>query len=438
MNPARPQRIQIFSVGKRKGDNRKSPWVVRWKVDGKETNRHFPHKTVADRFRQDLDRAHRSGERFDAKAGLPVSWITPDVPNVADWCKNYLELDYADAEPRSRRNLAETVIPLIERSTPAKAPRLDARQELKDWLAGQTELSANTRKWIDRWSPRLDSLDRAALSDILTQMKLRVDLKASLGSETAKMRVRQTRQILNAAAAHGVVDDLDWPPIEKGAKRKADWGNELAKQKTTIDVGTFEKIVRASSNSKRSSGRYRCMTAFAGYCGLRPSEIFALRVEDLTLPEGDGEGMVRVERASIATEDRWMPDDRETIGLPKSLRSIREVPLPAAMVAEVRRWMEIRQVTSGPLFNNTGSPKHWPDSLRLACSKLGREPLAPYDLRKAYASNLVKNGFSIAEVAELMGHSVKVLLEHYIHPVEGTGETVAARISNCFGGTSLG
>ena len=56
MNPARPQRIQIFSVGKRKGDNRKSPWVVRWKVDGKETNRHFPHKTVADRFRQDLDR----------------------------------------------------------------------------------------------------------------------------------------------------------------------------------------------------------------------------------------------------------------------------------------------------------------------------------------------------------------------------------------------
>ena len=180
------------------------------------------------------------------------------------------------------------------------------------------------------------------------------------------------------------------------------------------------------------------MTAFAGYCGLRPSEIFALRVEDLTLPEGDGEGMVRVERASIATEDRWMPDDRETIGLPKSLRSIREVPLPAAMVAEVRRWMEIRQVTSGPLFNNTGSPKHWPDSLRLACSKLGREPLAPYDLRKAYASNLVKNGFSIAEVAELMGHSVKVLLEHYIHPVEGTGETVAARISNCFGGTSLG
>jgi len=42
-------------------------------------------------------------------------------------------------------------------------------------------------------------------------------------------------------------------------------------------------------------------------------------------------------------------------------------------------------------------------------------PLTPYELRHTAASMLVESGLPLEETADLLGHSTKVLIDHYRH-----------------------
>jgi integrase len=70
----------------------------------------------------------------------------------------------------------------------------------------------------------------------------------------------------------------------------------------------------------------------------------------------------------------------------------------------------------GMVFEENGRIIRYHDRFRKACERAGITDLVPHDLRRTAASLLVQNGVSIAEVAELLGHSnIAITHRAYAH-----------------------
>ena len=355
----RPQKIEIFNLTLR--SDRKKCHLVKWRVDGVDGSVGFEHKTVAQRYRDALDRAKRDGERFDPTTLLPASWKTLETPSVAEWCKRYMVKNIPSYAPRTRKAMGDDLVPLIVRSVPEQAPALGDEQyrSIFDWLAGKSEPSAETAAWLERWSTKLHELDRSMLYRIVGQLKLRADLRSPLAESTASKRITNVKTVLNEAINEGVIAQFDWPPRKTGAKRRSERPRKSVattmRKKSVETPATLFAIIEASTNHKWISNRYRGMTAVAGLAGLRPSEVFYLDFEDLQLPDDNGVGQILVRDSDVRTEERWMiEEDTHEEGLVKTVESARAVPIPPRLVEELRRWIAIRGITSGPLFRDFG------------------------------------------------------------------------------------
>lgn len=149
---------------------------------------------------------------------------------------------------------------------------------------------------------------------------------------------------------------------------------------------------------------YRAMVLFAGYVGLRPGELFALRREDV-----NGQ-MATIERAysshSHETDDTKTGKSRTVIVPPPAQDALLEVPVHP----------------SGLLFV-TPTEKQWTASLhhrywtrlRLIANRPG---LDFYELRHAAATMLLERGVTPWDVAQQLGHTDggQLVMSLYGHP----------------------
>jgi integrase len=414
---------------------RKSPYMVRWYLNGQERSMGFRDKKIALRYRSDLDVAHRKGLPFDPSTGKPYSWAKPaKAPTVADWCLTFLSENSKSYVSKSRVNWCDDLIPLILRSAPSEAPCLSEEQvvNIKDWLAGGAPLQPPVRKWLDRWSPRLNTLDKAALSRIIERVKLCQDLQTLLAQSSASNRISHVKQVLSAAVDAGVVGPLDWPNKKKGAKKKSEWQPRTASG-DVISALELRRVIDACRNKHPRSFRLQVMSAIMGFGGLRPAEVLALEIQDLTLPK-TGWGCIKVRRAQMARPSRWTRSGDKVVDKPKSPNSVREVPIPPVLVRFLISWVDEMSITHGPLFANAkGVQSGWSESLRRACEKTGVEAQSRYALRRAYASHLSAAGMSDADIAKRMGHTIAVLRRCYLHSVAGSQEVSEARLDAFYG-----
>ncbi len=132
----RPSSVRFSTVTQR-GETR------RWRVDGRGAEKAFVHKSVAERFRADLERAYRDGEEFDRVSLLARSMATNATPRVAEWVYHYAVTDLPKLQPKSRAALGDDLISLVEHTSEEGAPgwgRPDRRM-VREWLAGRSELS---------------------------------------------------------------------------------------------------------------------------------------------------------------------------------------------------------------------------------------------------------------------------------------------------------
>ena len=70
----RPQQVDVFTVQDRRQHGKTKPWVVRWRVDGRQRAKAFRTRAEADRYRSVLTQAVTAGERFDRRTCEPVAW----------------------------------------------------------------------------------------------------------------------------------------------------------------------------------------------------------------------------------------------------------------------------------------------------------------------------------------------------------------------------
>ena len=430
-----PREVRVFSVTRREG--RTKTWRVRWRVDGREREEGFRHKSVAERFRADLERAQRDGEQFDLRSLLPRSLAKDATPRLDEWVHHYATRHLPKLAPKSRSALGDDLVVLLERCVEDAAPwSRSQRANVRAWLAGKAALEADLVIFFQKQAPRLETLDRPSLVRLRERLSLRADGRGALAGSTLTKCWGNVKQVLNAAADEGVIAPLDWPPARRGAARKSEMVRVQPVLREAPSVESLRRIVRACSNHKRrASRRYRAMTAVAGFAGLRPGEVFGLRADDLVLPRGNAWGTLRVRQADGSTEEVWMTETDHVFDLPKTLGSIRDVPIPPELVCELRDYLKEEGVTRGEIFVTTTSKsaKHWPDALGTACVKAGVPKLAPYDLRRMYASHLAAAGIPLAEIARRMGNSIKTLQDHYVLPVAGQTNDQNERLLGYYG-----
>lgn len=414
----RGQEIRVWKVQDRRGAKgySKRPWLVRWRVQDTDFQRSFRTAKEADHFRSEMLTAQRDGGGFDLTTGLPTSWGDGQRIAVYDWVRRWLAEQWDEWQPRTRNGTVEEMsrlVPLLVRPT-ASIPPTDIRLYLKDALRPDAELDRKTERWMDRWCYTLDELDRSILSEVDRQLGIGVDGRVL--SPTTSLRYRKAaRACIRRAVDLELIERNPWPPTARGARnrkarRKA--GDRSVDIRRLPDPPTMRRALEAMRNHHPASEMYYVMTSVMAYAGLRPSEVVMLRPRALQLPE-EGWGKIEVTEADISFDE---PGDPKT--------GDRTVPIPATLAAVLQDWLDAHQFESGDLIfrtrnGNRPSPSNWRRAWHLALSKIGHEPLRPYDCRHTAATTWLHAGVPLAETARRLGHSVETLVATYVGALKG-------------------
>lgn len=154
------------------------------------------------------------------------------------------------------------------------------------------------------------------------------------------------------------------------------------------------------------------MTSLLYYAGLRPSEAVMVRASHLELPS-KGWGAINVAEADISFDEP---------GEPKT--GPRTVPIPPALVRELRDWIADRSIACDAHMFRTRTGKrptasNWSRTWHRGLRDIGHPTLRLYDCRHAAATTWLNAGVPLGEVARRLGHSVDVLVSTYVGALRG-------------------
>jgi integrase len=253
---------------------------------------------------------------------------------------------------------------------------------------------------------KLSKLDVEAFRDELLRTRSRA---------LAKKVMTSLKAILKQAKMAHLAADVE--RIETG-------GRHRKRLEVGRDIPTPDEVRALLA---QASGYIRPLLAVAVFCGLRMSEVRALRWQDVDLAER----LLHVrERA-----DKW-----NAIGALKSETSYRSVPLSPFVLNTLKEW-RLQRPGDGLVFGNgAGNVESLPNiwnrhlaPLQVAAGVVGADGKAKYgahSLRHFCASWWLQElGFNVKRVSVLLGHSSPVVtLTIYAHllPAENEHEKFAA------------
>ncbi|MGO3147126.1 MAG: tyrosine-type recombinase/integrase [Leucobacter sp.] len=202
--------------------------------------------------------------------------------------------------------------------------------------------------------------------------------------------------------------------------------------KAVKKLEAFSRADQAAIKRTLVDSRSRARWELALGLGPRPGEVLGLETKHLNFDEG-----------SILIEQQIQMIDRKLTLVPytKSMSSRRKIPMPAYLAKLLRERLEERMIERGISgekwedWSPDGEPRAW---LFTSARRPGR-PITPsgdetqwsqiltkaglpssprYRARHTAASEMIAAGLDITVVAEIMGHSIKVLQEVYAHAIE--------------------
>jgi len=172
-----------------------------------------------------------------------------------------------------------------------------------------------------------------------------------------------------------------------------------------------------------AAGPGRVAVLVLGYCGLRWSELAALRVRHFDLLRR----RVLVEEAVTEVDG-----SRLVWGTPKT-HGRRSVPLPRFLVDELARTVVTRAADElafpspqGAVLRNRNARSAWFDA---AARAIGEPGLTPHELRHTAASLAIKAGANVKAVQRMLGHaSAAMTLDRYADLFDDDLDDVADRL----------
>lgn len=429
MAPRSRDEVAIWAIQDRRSKKVPRPWVVRWRVGGRQFSRAFASKTLAEELRAQLVVAHAEGKRFDRLKGMPLEWVASNI-TFADWVRKWFDDQRVTWKPNTRRSAAEALARAMQVFVHPNAPTPPSgcTPAAKKWLAkpGEYECPAH----IAKWSLPLQAIDAAMCQSALAAMSLKLD-----GTTYAATVIARHRSVLDSLFAEAVEAGLmpanPWPRKRKGKRvaEKVDHKVEVAMLPShDVAVGDIERLL----NHQPASLRYMTFFSLIYWAGLRPGEALVLLIESIVLPTPEDPcawGLIYVREAQSSEQELWLDEDEET-GLPKTGPK-RTVPIPPQLVAIIRKCRGDRatgyligdELGNLPTQSNLG--RAW---RRVRSSSSWR----PYDLRHSAATNMINAGVPLAEAARRLGHSPEVLLKYYADVIRGDDEQSNARLEQWY------
>lgn len=152
------------------------------------------------------------------------------------------------------------------------------------------------------------------------------------------------------------------------------------------------------------------------YTGIRIGELCALQWDDICLAQATLKIKKTMQR--IQTTESGMPAKTKiVITEPKSMCSIREIPLPEFLVEIAGKFSNDSKafVLTGEA-NHYIEPRTMQNRFKTYISESGIEDANFHALRHTFATRCVEVGFEIKSLSEILGHAnVNITLNRYVH-----------------------
>lgn len=229
----------------------------------------------------------------------------------------------------------------------------------------------------------------------------------SPGSLQAVMSV--LRNMLHYAEEFGLstAESLKFPHFASGNKNI----NIMSKE----DYRKLELFLINNMNDYEF-GLLLCM-----YTGIRVGELSGLKWEDIDLAQGKifiRRTVTRVKNIdNIAdTESSNIPKTTLHIGPPKTITSIREIPLPDKLINFAHK---LKKNPDFYLLSGSGKcmePRNVQRRYHTILKKCNIPPVKIHALRHHFSCRWIEQGFDTKSLSEILGHtSVKTTLDLYVH-----------------------
>ena len=287
------------------------------------------------------------------------------------------------------------------------------------WLADYTPegVSGNALAAY-RWSlSRFDSL-AAVPMDTLETAQIEGRLRQLAGGGMSRRSLTIARGHLGMAIdAYTAPRRISWNPARAVRIPKA---AATADERRALSAEQARAFVAAARG-----GPHEAALVLMVYLGLRPGEACGLPWSAVDLDAGTLD-VVQFRRVTRAPGRSSVV----TMAGPKA-RSDRRLALPLPVVAALRRRQaaQAAERLAAPTWADYGLVVTTSSGRPLDAANLRRRvrlvgkaagidwspALRPYELRHTAASLLVESGLALEEVADLLGHSVEVLIDHYRH-----------------------
>ena len=278
--------------------------------------------------------------------------------------------------------------------------RLPLREYTQRWLEAQSLAPSSRRTYETYLRTRiLPALGDRALGSI-TPTDARAFVK-TLSEDLSRSTVHQIHGLLSTILRAAVEDGY----LHKNPCARTAPGKGRRPQVKPLTVAEVQSLIDAMPQ------RYRVAAVLGAGCGLRVGEVLGLRVCSIRLDEGE---------LAVVEQLQLLPGSPPVIRQPKTVSSIRVVPLPDSVADAVRLHLSLWPAQPDDLLlrSRTGSyvwPNTFNDSVwRAAARRAGLPTVRFHDLRHFYASALIRAGESVKTVQAALGHASAVeTLETY-------------------------
>lgn len=187
--------------------------------------------------------------------------------------------------------------------------------------------------------------------------------------------------------------------------------------KNELRVLSVEEQHRLTQYLLQNLDIYKFAILLALLTGLRVGEVSALQWKDISLEERLLNVNHTIQRVRFLESNAVQKTELQ-MGLPKTLSSIRTIPLTAGLVSLCRRF----QKKDPSAFIMTGTqdfidPRKLQRRLKKYTDELGMEDVHFHTLRHTFATRCIESGCDTKTLSELLGHAnIATTMNRYVHP----------------------
>lgn len=249
--------------------------------------------------------------------------------------------------------------------------------------------------------------ERSSFTEDEIQALVNAKLDQGLSLKTVRCLLLVLKMVLRFGTKMGA-----WPAVtfDVHFPTRADGKKSLQ----TLSVAQQQRLVHYLQGhlSCKNLGILICL-----HSGLRIGEICGLQWKDLDPVAGE----IQIHRTVGRV---WLSDGEEreyalSIGTPKTLSSMRDIPMATSLARIVRPFRKLVQPENYVVSNSPipMEPRYYRDYYHRLLSSLGLPPLRFHALRHSFATRCIESKCDYKTVSVILGHSsISTTLDLYVHP----------------------